>query len=91
MKKTLQFLDYVASHLDAILTYSTSDIVLNAHSNPSHLSKPTAKRRTSGHYFVSNNKKDPADNRAVLNIAQLTKAVMSSAVEAEIGAFFLKL
>ena len=38
---------------------------------------------------MSNNGEDPADNGAVLNIAQLIKAVMSSAAEAEIGALFL--
>ena len=89
MKKTMQFLDYVASHPDAILTYSESNMVLNVHSDASYLSKPKAKSRAGGHFFMSNNEKDPADNGAVLNIAHLIKAVMSSAAEAEIGALFL--
>jgi hypothetical protein len=89
MKKTLQFLDYVASHPDAILTYSASNMVLNVHSDASYLCEPKAKSRAGGHFFMSNNGEDPADNGAVLNIAQLIKAVMSSAAEAEIGALFL--
>ena len=79
IKKTLQFLDYVVSHSDAILTYSASNMVLNIHSNASGVSKLNAKSRAGGHVFVSNNGKDPADNGTVLNIAQLIKAVMSSA------------
>ncbi len=36
------FLDYAASHQDAILTYQASDMVLIVHSNASYLSKPKA-------------------------------------------------
>ena len=35
------------------------------------------------------NTKDSANNSAVLNIAQLIKAVMSSAAEAELGALYI--
>ena len=36
-------LDYAATNLDAILTYTKSDMVLAVHSNASYLSKPTAR------------------------------------------------
>ena len=39
--------------------------------------------------FLSDDGKDPKNNGAVLNIAQIIKNVMSSAAEAEIGALFL--
>ena len=57
MKKTLQFLDYVASHPDAILTYSSSNMVLNVHSDASYLSKRKAKSRAGGHFSCRTMKK----------------------------------
>jgi hypothetical protein len=38
---------------------------------------------------MSSNTKDPANNGTVLNIAQLIKAVMSSAAKAELGALYI--
>jgi hypothetical protein len=38
---------------------------------------------------MSSNVNDPINNRAVLNLAQLTKAVMSSAAEAKLGALYI--
>ncbi len=38
---------------------------------------------------MSSDTKDPANNGAVLNIAQLIKAVMSSAAEAKLGALYI--
>ena len=38
---------------------------------------------------MSDNSDNPKNNGAVLNIAQIIKAVMSSAAEAEIGALYL--
>jgi hypothetical protein len=89
MRKTLRFLDYVATHPDAILTYNRSSMVLNVHSDASYLCKPKAKSRAGVHFFMSNNDADPGNNGAVFNIAQILKSVMSSATEAEIGALFL--
>ena len=40
-------------------------------------------------FFMSSDTKDPANNGAVLNIAQLIKAVMSSAAEAKLGALYI--
>ena len=89
MKKTKQFLDYVASHPDAILTFSASNMVLNVHIDASYLTEPKARSRAGGHFFLSDNSKDPTDNGAVLNVAQIIKNVMSSAAEAELGALFI--
>ncbi len=84
-----QFLDYAATHPDAILTYKRSDMVLVVHSNASYLSKPKARSRAGGHFFLSSDKADPIDNGAVLNITALIKPVMSSAAEAELGALYI--
>ena len=39
MAKATQFLDYAATHLDAIVTYHTSNMVLVGHSDASYLSE----------------------------------------------------
>jgi hypothetical protein len=84
-----QFLDYAATHHDAIITYKKSDMVLVVHSVASYLSEPKARSRAGGHFFLSSNIADPANNGAILNIAQLIRAVMSSAAEAELGALYI--
>ena len=50
MKKTLKFLDYVASHPNTVLTYSTSSMTLNVHSNASYLIKTKAHIQAGGHF-----------------------------------------
>ena len=89
MTRCKQLLDYAATHQDVILTFKASDMVLVIHSDTSYLSEPKACSRAGGHFFLSSDCDIPADNRAVLNLAQLIKAVMSSAVEAELGAFYI--
>ena len=69
MAKTLMFLDCVATYPDAILTFSASKMVLNVHSDASYLTEPKARSRAGGHFFLSDDGKDPKDKRAVLNIA----------------------
>jgi hypothetical protein len=84
-----KFLDYAATHQDAVLTYKRSDMVLVVHSDALYLSKPKVQSQAGGHFFLSSDTEDPIYNGAVLNIAQLIKAVMSSAVEAELGALYI--
>jgi hypothetical protein len=89
MTRCKQFLDYAATHQDTILTYKSSDMVLVVHSDVSYLSKPKACSRAGRHFFLSSDSEDPANNGAVLNLAQLIKTVMSSAAEAELGALYI--
>ncbi len=63
------FLDYTASNQDAIITYCACDMVLVMHSDASYLSKPKARSCAGGHFFMSSNIANLADNGAVLNIA----------------------
>ncbi len=42
MANTKLFMDYAATHQDAIITYRTSDMVLVVHSDASYLSEPKA-------------------------------------------------
>jgi hypothetical protein len=45
--------------------------------------------RAGGHMFMAGTEDIPINNRAVLNISQIIRAVMSSAAEAELGALFI--
>ena len=89
MQKVKQLLYYAATHPDAILKYHASDMVLAGHSDASYLSETKSRSRAGGHFFMSNKTAFPPNNVAVLNIAKIFKAVMSSAAEAELGALFI--
>ena len=51
MQKLKQFLDYAATHPDAIITYRDYGMVLAAHNDASCLSETKARSRAGGHFF----------------------------------------
>jgi len=61
----------------------------SSHSDASYLSEPKAHSCAGGHFFLSSDCEDPANNGAVLKLTQLIKAVMSSAAETELGALYI--
>ena len=63
-------------------------MVLAVHSNASYLHNPQA-RREGGHFFMSSNTTFPANDGTIHNTTQVIKAVMSSAIEAELGALYI--
>ena len=89
LEKAKYFLDYVATHPDAVLTYKKSQMILALHSDASYLTEPRARSRAGGHFYMSNNEEIPPNNGAILNIAQIIKNVMTSAADAEIGALYI--
>ena len=89
MKKVKQFLDYAATHPDAIVTYRASGMTLAVHSDASYLSESKTRSRAGGHFFMSEDESEPRNNGAVLTVAQIIKAVMSSAAEAELGGLYI--
>ena len=89
MKKVLLFLDYAATHPDAIFTFHASNMILAMHSNALYLSESGACSRAGGHFSLSNNSAKPPNNGGVLAVSQIIKAVMSSAAKAEIGALYI--
>ena len=89
MKYCKQFLDYVASQEEAVLTYHASDMKLASHSDAGYLNERNARSRAGGHFFLSNDDTFPPLNGSILNIAQVIKAVMTSAAEAELGALYI--
>jgi hypothetical protein len=62
---------------------------LACHSDAGYLNERNARSRAGGHFFLSNNDTFPPLNGSILNIAQVIKAVMSSAAEAELGALYI--
>ena len=89
MKKVLLFLDYAASQEEEVVTYHARNIVLACHIDALYLSELVARSRVGGNFLLSNYAIMPANNDAVLNIAQIIKTVMRLAEEAEIGAMFI--
>ncbi len=89
MKRVQQFLNYAATQEPAVLTYRASDMILVIHSDASYLNEANARSRAGGHHFLSKNVPCPANNRAIRNVAEIIKAVMSSVVESELGALYL--
>jgi hypothetical protein len=50
-KHTEHLLDYLATHLHAVIRYYASDMVLNIHSDASYINEPEARSTAGGHYF----------------------------------------
>jgi hypothetical protein len=89
MERVKQLLDYCASQEEAIITYHASDMILAIHSDAGYLNESKARSRAGGHFFLSSDVQNPPNNGAILTIAQIIDAVMSSAAEAELGALFI--
>jgi hypothetical protein len=89
LELTHHLLDYLGTQEEAILTYNASEMVLAAHSDASYLSKPNARSRAGGHFFLSSDRTIPQNNGAVLNIAHIIKHVMSSETEAELAGLYI--
>ena len=62
---------------------------LAVHSKASYLSKPKARSRAGGHFFLSNDSTIPPNSGAILNGAHIIRHVMSSATEAELEALYI--
>ena len=88
MQKVKQFLDYTATHPDAIIKYHASGMVIVANSDASYLSEKE-RSRAGEHFFMSDDAAIPSNNGDVITISQIIKAMMSSATEAELGALFM--
>ncbi len=89
-KETItQLLDYCATQEEAIITYSSSKMILAVHSDAGYCNEKKSRSRAGGHFFLLNDDESPPNNGAILTIATIIKAVMSSAAEAELGALYI--
>ena len=88
-KEVRHFMDYCATHPDAVVRFMTSEMILALHSDASYLSEPGAKSRAGGHFYLKNKTDRESNNGAILTLSKIIKHVMSSASEAETAALFL--
>jgi hypothetical protein len=51
-KAPTHLLNYAATHSDANIRYSASDMILHVHSDASYLSEPKARSRVGGHFYL---------------------------------------
>ena len=89
METMTYFLNYAATHPDATITYTASDMILRVHSDASYLTAAKARSRAGGHFYLHNaDIKSSKLNGPILSIGKIMRVVMSSAAEAEVGALF---
>ena len=89
MATVRQLLDYCATQEDAIIAYNASKMILTVHSDAGYCNVKNSRSRAGGHFYLSDGEDDSPNNGAILTIATIIKAVMSSAAEAELGAIYL--
>ena len=89
MRQTLQILDYLATQEESVLTYNSSNMILNIYSNPNYLSDPKAQSQAGGHFFLSSNITIPDNNGIIFNIAHIIKHVMTSETEADLDGLYI--
>ena len=90
-------LNYAATHPDDIIHYCASNMILHIASDVSYLCEEHARSQFWGNFSLSDQLVDngdkpptlPNNNGDIHTLWQLIKTVISSAVEAEIGAIFL--
>jgi hypothetical protein len=94
----VHFLNYAASHPDAVICYHASNMILHNHSDGSYLSKkPLAHSRVGGHFFLSQNPTNPTkptntpprNNGPIHTTCNILRHVMASAAKAKVGALFV--
>jgi hypothetical protein len=91
MDAAIYLLNYAATHPDTTIQIHKSDMILYVHSDASYLSKPKARSRICG-YFYLGDRDEPADKprpNAPIHIKScITKNVMSSSSKGETSALF---
>ena len=58
-KQITQFLNYSATHPDAITEYIKSGMILHIYSDASYIAEPEAQSRAVGYFFLGPNSKTP--------------------------------
>jgi len=81
-----QLLNYAATHPDAMLRFTASDMILHIHSDASYLSESKARSRAGGYFYLSNDMDKPPMNSALH--CSIMQSVLASATEAKVGALF---
>jgi hypothetical protein len=96
MDAAIHLLNYCATHPDAVIGYTASDMILHISSDASYLSVHGAHTRVGGYFYLSNTPVTgyaastikPVSNGPVLVLSTIMNNILSSAAEAEFGALF---
>ncbi|KAI2488785.1 Reverse transcriptase (RNA-dependent DNA polymerase) [Fragilaria crotonensis] len=96
MEKLAQLLNYCATHPDASVRFTASDMILAVvESDASYLSVAKGRSRAAGYFYLTNRPTTTptpsltlALNGAVHVLCHIMREVLSSAAEAELGALF---
>jgi hypothetical protein len=92
MEKLTQLLNYCASHPNSTVRFTASDMLLAVESDASYLSVVKGRSRAAGYFFLTNkpiSTQGPyKPNGAVHVLCHIMREVLSSAIEAELGALF---
>ena len=90
MKAVTHLLNYCATHPNAVVRYTASDMILHVDSDASYLSESKARSAAGGYHYLSNKPGNgpPAHNGAITVYCQVMREVLSSAAEAELAALF---
>ena len=81
-----QLLDYEATHPHTAIWYHDTKMILAVHSDASYLSEPDSETHVGGHYLLTEQDSNVANNGAILALAAIIKHVVSSASEAKLTA-----
>ena len=97
MRAATQFMDYCATHPNATIRYTASDMILHIISDASYLSVTGSRSRLGGWFFLSTNigstaplpdTPPPPFNAPVLVNTSIIGNIVASAGEAELGGLF---
>ena len=92
MEKLSQLLNYCATHPNATVRFTASDMILAVESDASYLSVVKARSRAAGYFYLTTPPANPTaalkPNGAVHVLCHIMREVLSSAAEAELGALF---
>ena len=83
----IQFLNYIASNLDATIIYRASDMILSCESDDAYLVAPKSQSQAGGYTYLGN-KVGTQFNRQIYVHAKI-KGVIGSTVEAEVGGLYM--
>ena len=88
-KYVVWLLNYAASHPMAIIRYKASDMIFLIHADASFISAIRTHSQADGYPYLSDNSDGPPNNVSINTIWKITKNVMGSAAEAEIGSTYI--
>ena len=64
-------------------------MILAIHSDASYLTEPKARSKAGGHYYMADDDEEQPKDGPVHSVAQITRNMMTSAADAEIGSLYI--